>query len=139
MRGARREHPPKWGCDRRATKQMARRRPAPPGWGSLACWLRCSLLTDRCGYARRSRLASKPNSLQQNRNLFLNEPLVRGLAFRVIPTHPVAPILIVEKSRQLTPVSGVVCLKLVVNVGDQFRLFRRRETGHFTFQLCQTH
>ena len=76
MRGARREHPPQWGCDRRATKQMARRRPAPPGWGSLACWLRCSLLTDRCGYARRSRLASKPNSLQQNRNLFLNEPLV---------------------------------------------------------------
>src|SRR6266516_1872732 len=75
MRGARREHPPQWGCDRRATKQMARRRPAPPGWGSLACWLRCSLLTDRCGYARRSRLASKPNSLQQNRNLFLNEPL----------------------------------------------------------------
>src|SRR5213079_3426031 len=32
-------------------------------------------LTDRCGYARRSRLASKPNSLQQNRNLFLNGPL----------------------------------------------------------------
>src|SRR5216117_1211541 len=75
MRGARREHPPQWGCDRRARKQMARRRPAPPGWGSLACSLRCSLLTDRCGYARRSRLASKPNSLQQNRNLFLNEPL----------------------------------------------------------------
>src|SRR2546423_665899 len=68
------ETPPQWGCDRRARKQMARRRPAPPGWGSLACWLRCSLLTDRCGYARRSRLASKPNSLQQNRNLFLNEP-----------------------------------------------------------------
>src|SRR6266545_4087045 len=75
MRGARREHPPKWGCDRRATKQMARRRPAPRGWGSLACWLRCSLLTDRCGYARRSRLASKPKSRQQNRNLFLNGPL----------------------------------------------------------------
>src|SRR5207249_8100719 len=31
--------PPQWGCDRRATKQLARRRPAPPGWGSLACWL----------------------------------------------------------------------------------------------------
>src|SRR5437016_2055931 len=55
---------------------MARCRPAPPGWGSLACWLRCSLLTDRCGYARRSRLASKPKSLQQNRNLFLSGPLV---------------------------------------------------------------
>src|SRR6266542_3529519 len=65
--------------------------------------------------------------------------LARSLAFRFIPTHPVAPILIVEKLRQLTPEGGVVCLKLVVNVGDQFRLFRRRETGDFTFQFCQTH
>jgi len=26
---------------------MARCRPAPPGWGYLARWLRCSLLTDQ--------------------------------------------------------------------------------------------
>jgi len=61
-------------CDRRATKQMARCRPAPAGWGSLACWLRYSLVTDRCGYAPRSCLASKPNSLQQNRKVFLIGP-----------------------------------------------------------------
>lgn len=57
-------------------------------------------------------------------------PLARSLAFGVIPSHPVAPILIVEKPRQLAPVSRVVWLKLIVNVGDQFRLFRRRE-GQF--------
>src|SRR3989442_1389806 len=85
MRDARREHPPKWGCDRRATKQMARRRPAPPGWGSFACWLRCSFLTNRWGLARRPPLPSKPNSLQQNRNLFLNGPLGSQ---RRIPTLP---------------------------------------------------
>src|SRR5438128_4033077 len=37
---------PPVGCDRRATKQMARRRPAPEGWGGLAVWRRCPLLTD---------------------------------------------------------------------------------------------
>ena len=66
-------------------------------------------------------------------------PLVRDFSFRVIPTHPVAPILIVEKPRQFTSVSGVVRLKLVIDVGNQFRLLSRREAGYFTFQLCQTH
>ena len=55
---------------------MARCRPAPEGWGPWARWLRHSLLTDRSGYARRSCLASQPNSLQQNRKLFLHGPLV---------------------------------------------------------------
>ena len=61
-------------CNRRATKQLARCRPAPAGWGYLACWLRFSHVTGHFGHAPRSCLASKPNSLQQNRNLFLNGP-----------------------------------------------------------------
>ena len=40
---------PAVGCDRRATQQMARRRPAPTGWGDLARWRCCTLLTDRLG------------------------------------------------------------------------------------------
>ena len=76
MRGPREGvYPQRYSTDR-GTKQMARCRPAPQGWGALARWLRCSLLTDRCGYARRSRLASEPNPLQQNRNSFLHRPLV---------------------------------------------------------------
>jgi hypothetical protein len=64
-------------CDTRPTEERSRwpgGAAVPPGWGSLIVWLRCSLLTDRCGYARRSRLASQPNTLQQSRKLSLHEP-----------------------------------------------------------------
>src|SRR5439155_13357615 len=52
-----------------ATPQMPARRRAPPGCGPQARWLRCSLLTYRSGYARRSRLASGPGGQQQNVHL----------------------------------------------------------------------
>jgi hypothetical protein len=48
-----------------ATKQMPARRRAPPGCDWQARWLCCSLLTDS-EYARRSRLAIEPASLQQS-------------------------------------------------------------------------
>src|SRR5439155_23232866 len=54
---------PPVGCDRRATKQMARRRPAPQGWGCLAVWRCCSLLTDRwrvCSSLAPSQTAKQP-------------------------------------------------------------------------------
>src|SRR5439155_4574232 len=54
---------PPVGCDRRATKQMARRRPAPEGWGCLAVWRCCSLLTDRwrvCSSLAPSQKAKQP-------------------------------------------------------------------------------
>src|SRR5207245_9356490 len=54
---------PPVGCDRRATKQMARRRPAPEGWSCLAVWRRCSLLTDRwrvCSSLAPSQTAKQP-------------------------------------------------------------------------------
>src|SRR5438128_8450289 len=54
---------PPVGCDRRATKQMARCRPAPEGWGCLAVWRRCSLLTDRwrvCSSLAPSQTAKQP-------------------------------------------------------------------------------
>jgi len=37
---------PFWGCDRRATPQPARRRPAPEGWGDFAFWLRFSSVAE---------------------------------------------------------------------------------------------
>src|SRR2546422_8462108 len=52
VRGARREHPPKWGCDRRATKPPGQIRRNPSGGGSFRPRPRCSLLTDPLpGYA----------------------------------------------------------------------------------------
>src|SRR5438477_6945609 len=54
---------PSVGCDRRATKQMARRRPAPEGCGCLAVWRCCSLLTDRwrvCSSLAPSQTAKQP-------------------------------------------------------------------------------
>src|SRR5438128_3858212 len=54
---------PPVGCDRRATKRMARRRPAPEGWGCLAVWRCCSLLTDRwrvCSSLAPSQTAKQP-------------------------------------------------------------------------------
>src|SRR5439155_3900042 len=54
---------PPVGCDRRATKQMARRRPALEGWGCFAVWRCCSLLTDRwrvCSSLASSQTAKQP-------------------------------------------------------------------------------
>src|SRR5437016_7309453 len=54
---------PPVGCDRRATKQMARRCPAPEGWGCLAVWRCCSLLTDPwrvCASLAPSQTAKQP-------------------------------------------------------------------------------
>lgn len=39
-RGAMREHPRQWGCDRGATKPEGLLRENPPGGGSFACGLR---------------------------------------------------------------------------------------------------
>jgi hypothetical protein len=54
---ARRGSIPAVGCDREATKSRTQKRRNPPGGMSFRLRLRGSLLTDRCGYARRSRLA----------------------------------------------------------------------------------
>jgi len=56
-------------------ERQQRRRPlaAAPlrACGPQARWLRCSLLTYRNGYARRSRLASGPGGQQQSANVIL--------------------------------------------------------------------
>jgi hypothetical protein len=52
---------PPWVCDREATKPACSLRENPPGGGSFRSGLRCSLLTDHCGYARRSRLGWSEN------------------------------------------------------------------------------
>src|SRR6476619_3478329 len=51
--------------------------PPPPRraralWG---VWRRCSLLTDRCGYARRSRLAIRPKALSRGVHGYFNRLL----------------------------------------------------------------
>ena len=52
------------------------------GWrvgekGALwAVWRRCSLLTDRCGYARRSRLAIQPKALPRGAHGYFNRLLI---------------------------------------------------------------
>src|SRR5207249_3481949 len=54
-RGATREHPPQWGCDRGATKPEPKSDATPLGGGSFWPRLRCSFLTDRrrvCSGAR---------------------------------------------------------------------------------------
>src|SRR5437870_12713978 len=59
-------------------EQRSRWPDAAPPLGAGALWLAGFVAHSSqtaVRYARRSRLASKPNSLQQNRNLFLNEPL----------------------------------------------------------------
>src|SRR5205807_1617085 len=76
---------PPVGCDRRATKQMAKRRPAPEGWGCLAVWRCCSLLTDRwrvCSSLAPSQTAKQPPAksefiFEQTLNLdCLNRPIL---------------------------------------------------------------
>src|SRR5437879_11280921 len=47
----------------------------PTGGGSFRSSLRCSLLTDRCGYARRSRLGWNENPLPQARFSILRHAL----------------------------------------------------------------
>ena len=44
--GARRAHPPKWGCNRRATQPQAKFGATRQGGSSFSARLRCSLLTD---------------------------------------------------------------------------------------------
>src|SRR5687767_2817791 len=46
-----------------------------------AVWRRCSLLTDRCGYARRSRLAIQPKALSRGAHGYFNRLLSRGDLF----------------------------------------------------------
>src|SRR5579859_5447493 len=62
---ARRGSIPAAVCDRGATKPACSWRESPPGGGSFRSSLRCSLLTDRCGYARRSRLGWNKNPSPQ--------------------------------------------------------------------------
>jgi len=80
---------PPVGCDRRATKQMARRRPAPEGWGCLAVWRCCSLLTDRwrvCASLAPSQTAKQPPAKSE----FIFE---QTLSFRAECRRPVSPII----------------------------------------------
>jgi hypothetical protein len=64
-------------CNRRATPERrkigATRRARAP-W---AVWLRCSLLTGRCGHARRSRLAIQPKELSRDMAEYFNRLLKR--------------------------------------------------------------
>jgi hypothetical protein len=50
----------------------------------LAVWLRCSLLTGRCGHVRRSRLASHPKALSRGAAGYFNRLLKPG-AWSVAP------------------------------------------------------
>ena len=61
-------------CDRRATKQMARRRSAPQGWGCLARWRCCSLGRVSRDTLPRSRVASEPNNPSKIRSYFCSDP-----------------------------------------------------------------
>jgi len=61
--GARRAHPPKWGCNRRATQPQPNFSATPQGGSSFSRSLPCSLLTDISGYVRRSRLVCVKNFL----------------------------------------------------------------------------
>src|SRR5687768_8006633 len=49
-----------------------------------AVWRRCSLLTDRCGYARRSRLAIQPKALSRGAHGYFNR-LLKLIARRAAP------------------------------------------------------
>src|SRR5207302_6118389 len=69
------EHPRQWAV---TDEQRSRWPGAAPPRRAGAVWLSgvvARSLQTHEGYARRSRLASQPNSRQQNRNLFLNRPL----------------------------------------------------------------
>src|SRR5437016_3452813 len=75
---------PPAGCDRRATKQLARRRPAPEGWGCLAVWRRCSLLTDRwrvCSSLAPSQTAKQPPAKSE----FIFEQTLSPYPRRILP------------------------------------------------------
>ena len=79
---------PPVGCERRATKQMARRRPAPEGWGCLAVWRRCSLLTDRwrvCSSLAPSQTAKQPPAKSE---FIFEQTLSRFLAQLVLLPAP---------------------------------------------------
>src|SRR6516162_628684 len=52
--------------NRRATQPPAHFQRNPPGRGQLAVFPRCSLLTYRSRYARRSRLEKQPTDLRQS-------------------------------------------------------------------------
>src|SRR5688500_14820406 len=47
-----------------------------------AVWRRCSLLTDRCEYARRSRLAIQPKALSRGAHGYFNRLLRIGNGWR---------------------------------------------------------
>jgi GxxExxY protein len=63
-------------CNRRVTPER-RKIGATRGRGApWAVWLRCSLLTGRCGHARRSRLAIHPKPLSRGAAGYFNRLLV---------------------------------------------------------------
>ena len=53
---------PSWGCDRRATPQPDRRRPAPTGWGDFDFWRCCSSVKERrlCSLVAPSQKSKSP-------------------------------------------------------------------------------
>src|SRR2546422_10883254 len=65
-RGARREHPPQWGCDRRATKPQAKLGATQRAAVLFAPGFVAHSLQIQFGYARRSRLAWTEKPLPQN-------------------------------------------------------------------------
>jgi len=52
---------PSWIFDRRVTQQQRQRTQTLLGWALAGVWRRCSSVTERCGYAPSSRLASLPS------------------------------------------------------------------------------
>src|SRR5947208_16817201 len=63
-------------CEKRATPPDSPKRFRPPGCAAFSPLLRCSSVTDRCGYAPSSRLGETKNRQQRGMAEFLNRLLI---------------------------------------------------------------
>jgi len=97
-------YPLRYSADR-GTTQMVRCRPAPEGWGALAHWLRCSLVTEvKAMLLRRASSASQVLSSKIGSSFCTNLKDIASLLAqkqgrRRSPPHEPAPIHEVEKVR----------------------------------------
>ena len=70
---------PSWGCDRRATPQPDRRRPAPTGWGDFDFWRCCSSVKERrlCSLVAPSQKSKSPPAKPE---VIFEQTLTQGVA-----------------------------------------------------------
>src|SRR5438445_8261395 len=73
---------PAAGCKERATPPHSPKRSRPPGCVAFLPLLRCSSVTDRCGYAPSSRLGEAENRKQRDMAEYFNRLLRRFTRWR---------------------------------------------------------